>query len=142
MNRYLSDVLIAAARAPSLKIVDLPEAREQEAVRAAARVGGYVLWGAIPFYIRGREDPELSSVEVLSYADPIFQRVMVTVLISPAKCPDLNQAGAQALQRYLLEPRTQARLRAFRMAGVPFQVWWPAGRHNSGSFINSSRAPH
>jgi hypothetical protein len=40
--------------------------------------------------------------------------------------------GAEAFQRYLLDPATQVRIRAFRLPGIDQQIWWPAGRNNAG----------
>jgi hypothetical protein len=47
----------------------------------------------------------------------------------------VNVTGARALERFLIAPETQARIRAFRIAGFDGQVWWPAGRDNSGPFL-------
>jgi len=146
-ERYLGDVLISASGSTP-NVIDIPGLRDEEAVRYAAQIGGYVLWGIVPFQLLRRAETRLD-LEALSYGDPLFQRIMVSVVVnqgnissntgdSPkASCVGGNVSGAEALQRYFLEPRTQGRIRAFRMEGVPFQIWWPAGRHNSGTFIMS-----
>jgi len=40
------------------------------------------------------------------------------------------------LQRFLLEPETQARIRQFRHHGLADQTWWPAGRNNAGTELS------
>jgi hypothetical protein len=47
----------------------------------------------------------------------------------------LNQKGAAALQKHLLEPATQARVRSFRVSGYSQQLWWPAGRKNETAVL-------
>lgn len=140
IERYLGDVLIAASGSTP-NVIDVPGLRDEESVRYAAQIGGYVLWGIIPFELLRRAEPQLG-LEALSHGDSLFQRIMVSVVVNTSDSPNAscvggNASGAEALQRYFLEPRTQGRIRAFRMDKVPFQIWWPAGRHNSGPFIIS-----
>ena len=70
--------------------------------------------------------------------DPLFQRLMVTVVVQPETIKGVNVEGAKALERFLIAPETQARIRAFRVPGFDGQVWWPAGRNNSGAFLRGS----
>jgi hypothetical protein len=60
---------------------------------------------------------------------------MVTVVVNPRQVAGVNEAGAMALQQYLLAPAAQARMRAVRVPGIDQQVWWPAGRSNETSFL-------
>jgi tungstate transport system substrate-binding protein len=70
-------------------------------------------------------------LEPLVTADPMFQRIMVAIVVNPRKVSGVNDGGADAFQKYLLAPATQARIAAFRYPDLNQQVWWPAGRHNS-----------
>ena len=84
--------------------------------------------GALPFL--KFKDKNCSAMEILVSADPILQRVMASVIVNPDKVEGVNVKGAEALQAYLLAPRTQARIAAYRSPGSDAQLWWPAGRHN------------
>jgi hypothetical protein len=64
---------------------------------------------------------------------------MVTVVVRPEMIDGVNIEGAEELQRFLTAPKTQARIRAFRMPGFDGQVWWPAGRNNSGQFLRENQ---
>jgi tungstate transport system substrate-binding protein len=100
----------------------------QDAVLAAAKNGAYTVWGVDPFVrlisIRPIEE------EMLCVADPVLQRIMVSVVVNPDTVPGVNDEGARALEQYLLTPATQARIRAVRYEGFDGQFWWPAGAHN------------
>ena len=67
--------------------------------------------------------------------DPLLQRIMVSVVVDSEKAPGANVTGAKALQQYLLDPATQARIRASRLPGIDQQIWWPAGRNNASSVL-------
>jgi ABC-type tungstate transport system permease subunit len=67
--------------------------------------------------------------------DPLLQRIMVSVRVMPKKVSGINTRGAMAFQQYLLESKTQARIRAFRYPGIDQQIWWPAGRDNEGALL-------
>ena len=69
----------------------------------------------------------------LVVGDPIFQRIMVAVVVNAKKVPGVNVDGARAFQDFLIAPATQARIRAFRYPDFDQQAWWPAGRHNSAA---------
>jgi tungstate transport system substrate-binding protein len=102
-----------------------------QAVAFAEEKQGYVIFGALPF-LRYKSKHN-SEMEVLVSADPILQRVMASVLVNADKVPGVNTEGALALQRYLLEPKAQASIAAFRSPGSDLQLWWPAGRNNANS---------
>ena len=89
---------------------------------------GYVIWGAIPF-LRYKQKKN-SNLEILVSDDPILQRMMVSVVANPAKIDGVNHEGASALQNFLISPKTQANIAAFRIPDTDFQLWWPAGRNN------------
>lgn len=102
-----------------------------EAIKLAGNSGAYVIWGASPFLKFVREHG--SPLEILFAHDQILQRAMCTIVVDPKKVPSVNAEGAEALQRYLLSPRAQARVAAFREKGSPdIQLWWPEALHNDG----------
>ncbi|MCP5080595.1 MAG: hypothetical protein GY948_02740 [Alphaproteobacteria bacterium] len=69
-------------------------------------------------------------MEILVSADPIFQRIMASVIVNPDKVKGVNVKGAESLQEFLLDPQTQAKVSAYRTPGSERQLWWPAGRDN------------
>ena len=70
-------------------------------------------------------------LEPLVIADPLLQRIMVSIVVNPTAVKTVNAAGAKAFESFLLTPAVQARIAAFRYPDFAEQVWWPAGRHNS-----------
>lgn len=100
-----------------------------EAAAAASAAGGYVLWGVPPFLRLMRA--QALNLEPLVVRDPLFQRIMVSVQVNPAKLKGVNSREAKAFEDFLLAPATQAWIAAFRYRDFDQQVWWPAGRHNS-----------
>jgi tungstate transport system substrate-binding protein len=131
-ERYLAEVLWQAGGAPPKQgwQVNLG-LRDQAAIEAASQRRAYALWGLVPF-VRLQEQRQLG-MEALVVGDPLFQRVMVSIVVNPARFPRANIEAALALERFLLDPKTQARMRQFRHHGLSGQTWWPAGRHNAGS---------
>jgi tungstate transport system substrate-binding protein len=113
------------------------QAETKDAIQAAVHEKGYTLWGLVPFLKYQEEHPDCG-MKALVTDDPLFQRLMVTVVVQPEKIKGVNVEGARALERFLLAPETQARIRAFRVDGFDGQVWWPAGRNNSGDFLRGS----
>lgn len=101
----------------------------KDAVDAAARRGAYVLWGIAPF-LRQKAKRDIA-LEPLVVGDPLLQRIMVSIVVNPAKVQDVDETAAKTFERFLIAPATQAQIRGFRYPGVDQQVWWPAGRHNS-----------
>jgi tungstate transport system substrate-binding protein len=126
---YLTDILWEGAGRPDRTgwYFDLGLS-EQEAVVTASQNGAYTLWGVDPFvrYVATHPLEE----EILCIGDSILQRVMVSVVVNPERVSGVNLEGARALERYLLAPATQARIRAFRYPGFESTVWWPAGPQN------------
>jgi tungstate transport system substrate-binding protein len=135
-EKYLGEILWEAAGRPDQEGWYIDEGlRGPAAVQEADRRGGYTLWGLVPFLIfQGATGIDM---EALNVADPLLQRVMVSVVVNPDQIPGVNVEGARALERYLIAQGTQARIRAFRYPGFPFQIWWPAGRNNSGAFLTT-----
>ncbi len=132
-EKYLANVLWEASGRPPKTgwWLDLG-LRDQPAIEAASARGAYTLWGLVPFVRLKTEDRNLR-LDALVTSDPLLQRVMVSVVVNPARVQGVSEAGALALQRYLLTPETQARIRRFRHHGLLDQTWWPIGRYNAGS---------
>ena len=125
--RYLAEILWHAAGRPARDgwWHDDHHAKE-DAMAYASRLGGYSLWGLTPF-LRTHSLGAIS-LEPLVLADPLLQRLLVTIVVRGG-----NVDGARALQTYLLEPETQARIRKmpYPTAASGLAVTWvPAGRHN------------
>jgi len=132
-ERYLAQVLAeAAGRSIQADWYVDSGLRDQPAVQAASRMGAYTLWGLPPF-LRYKAATADQALEVFVSDDSIFQRVMVSMVVNPEKVEGINVEGARALQRFVLLPATQARIRAFRYPGFDRQAWWPFGRHNSAA---------
>ncbi len=136
-EKYLAEVLWRTAGSPSKTRwqVDL-QLRDQAAIEMAAQRGAYTLWGLVPF-VRLQEQrlqqQRPLGMDVLVVRDPMFQRVMVSIAVNPARIQGVDEEGALAFERFLLDPSTQARIRAFRHHGLTDQTWWPAGRNNAGA---------
>jgi tungstate transport system substrate-binding protein len=128
-SKYIEDILWdAAGRPPKGDWYLDPKLPHRQAVEAAAKRGAYVLWGVPPFLRLKREGP--IDLQPLVVHDPLFQRIMVAIVVDDGKVPGVNANAATRLQDYLLAPATQAAIRAFRYREFDQQVWWPAGRHN------------
>jgi tungstate transport system substrate-binding protein len=137
--KYLSECLWNAAGSPEKEGWYIDQGVQgQEAIAKAAQQGGYVLWGLTPF-LRTQQQNRVE-LQPLVLNDPLLQRIMVTVAVDPDKVPGVNATGAEAFQRYLLDPATQARIRAFRLPGIDQQIWWPAGRNNAGYVLPNLKA--
>jgi len=129
-QQYIENILWAKAGAPAKGAWYLNHRTQgPQAARDASAEGAYLLWGVPPF-VRLKAQAPLK-LEPLVTGDPIFQRLMVAMVVNPKKVPGVNDAGADAFEKFLLSPATQARIAAFRYPGLDQQVWWPAGRQNS-----------
>lgn len=102
--------------------------RGAAAVRTAAELGAYTLWGLEPF-LHLQESSQLN-IEALLIKDALLQRIMASILVNPERVSGVNFEGARALQRYLLSPVGQARVRAFRYKRFDHSLFWPAALHN------------
>ena len=110
----------------------------EDAIREASGKAGYTLWGVSPFleyqqpFNSGTTPANLQPV---IFNDSLMQRIMVSIVVNPGKFPQANMKGALAFQDYLLNPETQARIRAFRFPGIDQPLFWPEGRSNSSIFL-------
>ena len=68
-------------------------------------------------------------------ADPLLQRMMVSIVVKPDGVRRVNAAGAMAFQALLLAPATQAAIRTVRYPGKHAVSWVPAGRHNRTAML-------
>jgi tungstate transport system substrate-binding protein len=140
---YLADVLWQSAGKPDragwYRNTGLRnQAETKDSIEAAVKEKAYTLWGLVPF-LKYREAHPECGMKALVTDDSQLQRLMVTVVVHPEKIKGVNVEGAKALERFLIDPRTQARMRAFRVPGFDGPVWWPAGRNNSGRFLKDLR---
>jgi tungstate transport system substrate-binding protein len=126
---YLTGLLWESAGRPAREGWFVDAGRVQVgAVLLAEERRGYTIWGAEPFLrFASLHETEL---EVLVSADPVLQRVLAAVIVRREKLPGVNVEGATALRDYLLSPRTQAKIAAFRSPRSDQQLWWPAGQDN------------
>ena len=128
--KYLTEILWNAAGSPEKEGWYSDQGLQgEDAIAETARQGGYTFWGLTPF-LRTQQQSEVE-LQPLVLSDPLLQRIMVTVAVNPDKVAGTNVEGAEAFQQYLLDPATQARIRAFRLPGIDQQIWWPAGRNNA-----------
>jgi len=128
-HRHIGEVILrAAGLSTSASWYVDKGAKAQMAMQAAAQAGGYTMWGLVPF-LRTQKQAALP-LEPLVMHDQILKSVMITIVVSDKKVAGVNSKGANALQRYLIDPEAQARIRTFRMDGVSQQVWWPAAQDN------------
>jgi len=132
--RYLTETLWYAAGRPAQKGWYLDSGlRGVPAMQVAAKKGGYTLWGVTPFLVSQKRNR--LPLHPLLFDDPLFQRIMVSVVVNPRKFPGANVAGALAFQQYLLQPETQARIQTFRFPGIPQPLFRPAGRNNAPQLL-------
>ncbi len=128
--KYLEEILWTSANVHEKGSWHLDLKSEgQKAARDAAEKHAYVLWGLPPFLRLKRQGP--IDLAPLVVGDPIFQRMMVSIIVNTKKVEGVNADGARAFQDFLIAPATQARIRAFRYPDFDQQAWWPAGRHNN-----------
>jgi ABC-type tungstate transport system permease subunit len=133
-GRYVAEILWNAAGRPDRSgwFSEAPHDKD-EAVRTIENSGAYSLWGLTPL-LRAQADHGVK-LEPLVVADPLLQRLLVSITIRSARVPGVNAKGAAALQAYLLSPVTQAHIREVRYPGKLPVTWMPAGRHNSGALL-------
>ena len=131
---YVTEILWNAAGRPDRTGWFLePKQKGEEALELAATKGAYMLWGLTPFF--RQQQAKLRPLEPLVVADPLLQRMMVTIVVRPERTAGVNAAGARALQAYLLEPATQARMRTIHYPGAEHALWSPAGRNNRSAVL-------
>jgi tungstate transport system substrate-binding protein len=99
------------------------------AVQAAAQLGGYTLWGLHPFLALQQQQP--TGMRAVLFGDSLLQRGVASVVVQPGPERPVNIAGALALERFLLTPDTQGRIRRFRHPQFDLPIFWPAAHHNA-----------
>ena len=131
---YLTEILWHAAGSPDRTgwFID-QRASKDAAIKYASSVGAYSLWGLTPFLRLTRAAPQ--NLEPLVLADPLLQRMLVSIIVKPFGGLGVNSLGAAALQSHLLEPATQAQIRTVRYPGTVAVTWVPAGRHNRTAML-------
>ncbi len=135
-SRYLLATLWNAAGRPDRQgwYID-PGIEGLESAKRAAQQHAYSMWGVTAF-MTAKETGSVP-LDIVVPTDSLMQRVMVCVVVNPAKFPHVNVTGAKALQTYLLLPETQARIEAFRYAGIDQPVFVPAGRNNENPVLRA-----
>jgi tungstate transport system substrate-binding protein len=134
---YLTEVLWHLAGQPA-RTNWLHGHKQDDALIEAAKRNAYTMWGLTPFMrVRKREHLQL---EPLVLGDPLFQRLLVSVVIKP-KIGGVNVAGATAFEQFLLEPSTQALMRTVDYSDDHTKLarWMPAGRHNRVAVLPKSK---
>lgn len=132
--KYLTDIIWIAAGKPAKGSWFIDSGvNKQNAIELAMKKQGYVIWGLTPF-LRERKSPGFGLVPLVT-ADPLLQRIMVTIVVNPEKVPRVNSTAAVRFQDYLLKPEIQARILRTSYPGVKQALWSPAGRHNPGSAL-------
>ena len=127
---YLTEIALESAGQPDRSGWFIDDGHvKAAAILLAEEKKGYVIWGAFPF-LRFDSERASSELEILVAEDPSLQRIMAAIVVKPDKVPGVNADGARALVDYLLSPRVQAKIAAFRSPGSDLQLWWPAGRNN------------
>ena len=141
-SRYLTEILWNAAGKPDRqRWYSDPGVEGLAAAQRAVAKQAYTTWGVTAF-VDAKQKNDLP-LDMVIPSDLLMQRVMVCVVSNPAKVPHANVTGAKSLQRYLLLPATQARIAAFRYAGIDAPVFLPAGRNNEDAVLQavSEKAP-
>lgn len=134
--RYLTEILWhATGKPPKGSWLIESGGSKGNAIALAAEMEAYVLWGLTPFQREQTAHPR--RLEPLLTADPLLQRIMVSVVVNSKHLPGTNAAGATQLQNYLLSPAVQARMLEVHYPGIHQAVWAPAGRHNAGSVLSN-----
>lgn len=128
--RYLTEILWNAAGRPERAgwFMDDRKFRKEDAIHLAAKMGAYTFWGLTPF-LRLRNDKSVA-LEPLVLSDPLLQRMLVSIIVKPAKVAGVNAEAARALEYFLLLPSTQSLVRQTRYPGATECLWIPGGRHN------------
>jgi ABC-type tungstate transport system permease subunit len=129
--RYLTEILWNAAGKPPKGpwFIDSGISKK-DAIALAAKHKAYVLWGLTPF-LREQNATHRDLVPLVT-ADPLLQRIMVSIVVKPERVPGVNEAGAAEFQKFLLLPATQAMIMGTHYPGAKQAVWGSAGRHNAG----------
>ena len=127
--KYLTEILWHAVGQPDRTgwVIDAGTSKDG-AIVLASELRAYSLWGLTPFLRLGGARP--LALEPLVLADPLLQRMMVSIIVKPGEGRGVNTAGAAGFQAHLLDPATQAAIRTVHYPGKQAVAWVPAGRHN------------
>ncbi len=132
--RYLTEILWHAAGEPDRTGWFHDErAAKDAAIERASQLGAYTLWGLTPFLRLDGAKP--LALEPLVLADPLLQRILVSIIVKPSATCLANATGATAFQTFLLSPETQAAIRTIKYPGKTSVSWVPAGRHNRTAIL-------
>jgi tungstate transport system substrate-binding protein len=135
--RYLTEILWNAAGKPDRTGWMLDErVAKDAAIEHASDLGAYTLWGLTPFLRLDGMHP--LALEPLVLADPLLQRMMVSIVVKPGGARRTNPTGAFAFQTFLLDPETQAAIRTIHYPSKHEVSWVPAGRHNRTAILPKS----
>jgi tungstate transport system substrate-binding protein len=135
-TRYVTEILWHLAGRPD-RGAWMRNHERDDALIAAAGAGAYLLWGLTPF-LRTRKREGLA-LDAFALGDPLFQRLMVAIVVRPL-VDGINVEGARAFQQFLLEPATQARMRTIEYSDdEKIAVWVPAGRHNRTAVLPGTK---
>jgi tungstate transport system substrate-binding protein len=130
---YLSKIVLQAGGIGSGAWYVDEGLRQGSAVERASARGAYILWGVTPFLkLTGQKPLQLTP---LVTADPILQRIMVSIVVNPDKVRGANVSAARSLQDYLLSTAAQAQVRAFRHPQLGIPIFFPAGRDNEAAAL-------
>ena len=135
---YLTDVVLDSAGIRKGSWYVNHGLSKQDAMVSASTRGAYTIWGVTPFL--DIATTKHLRLEPLVTDDPILQRIMVTVVVDPRKVPGVNATAANAFQRYLLSPATQARIRSFRNKTLGRPIFFAAGRNNEAALLLGTAA--
>jgi tungstate transport system substrate-binding protein len=130
---YMSDIVLEAGGIGKGAWYVDEGLREGPAAEQASARGAYTLWGVTPFLALASQKP--LQLAPLVTADPILQRIMVSIVVNPDKVRGVNAGAARALQDYLLSPATQAQIRAYRHPQLGIPIFFPAGRDNESAAL-------
>lgn len=141
-SRYVLETLWHAIGRPDKQGWYMDIGIEGDAAAArAAQERGYSMWGITAFV--ESQKAHNRPLQMVIPEDSMMHRFMLTVAVNPARFPagTINAEGAQALQAYLLSPQTQARILAFRYAGLGVPPFLAAGRNNENTVVEKVTQP-
>ncbi|MGL5947672.1 MAG: substrate-binding domain-containing protein [Aeromonas sp.] len=104
----------AAARTPTFSQYRVIGQGMGPTLLMAGELGAYTLSDRATWLAYQQQLP----LRLLLAGDPALYNPYQVILVNPARYPDLNVAGAQALRDWLLSPSGQARIGAFAVDGT------------------------
>ncbi len=132
--KYLTEILWNAAGKPPKGSWFIDSGiSKKDAIALAAKHKAYVIWGLTPF--DSEQKASHRELVPLVTADPLLQRIMVSVVVNPERVAGVNVTDAAKFQKFLLLPSTQAKILAVHYPGANQATWAPAGRNNAGAAL-------